>query len=184
MRLTNTLFLTGLHCHKLLWSHAKNEEIDIPSIYENTCDPENDLFIDIACNTLSEEYSSETHVSFSFEDTAITVDCIGRQGDQTDIFLMCPTSRIRQSSYFLLAYWQWVLKKCGIEARDFYVIHCDQQYQRGKTLDPHLLCKRVLVTDTVARAFTNIEGIISTLSFVMKHTKMPAIGIGYDCSCR
>lgn len=181
MRLTNSLFLTGLHCHKLLWSHAKNEEIDIPTTHQIR-EPENDLFIEIARSTLSGEYASETQVSFSFEDYAITVDCIGRQGDQTDIFLMFPTSRIRQSAYFLLAYWQWVLKKCGIEVRDFYVIHCDQQYQRGKTLDPHLLCKRVHVTDTVARAFANIEGIISTLSFVMKHRQKPDIDIGSHCS--
>lgn len=205
--ISKSRFLSGLQCHKLLWTQYTAKDRIPPT------DPATQAIfnqghqvgeiakqffadsIEIGEGLVKEfdEIFERTHEGLTirrplFEPAlahgsgfarADILDPVGT--DEWEIVEVKSSTEVKAVNIDDIAFQRYVFEGAGVRIRHCYLLHISNAYIRSGGIDPHCLFTKVDVTDLVSERLPRIEAELQEMIAVIEQEQEPEIGIGPYC---
>ena len=203
--LTKSLYLEGLQCYKLLWIRANSKE-SIPElstsaiqrfaigteigllaqkVFPEGVDAESDNYSDSLLKT--EEYTAMRKTMFepSFEVDGLysRADILVPVGEsEWDIVEVKSGTRVKDVNVEDLAFQKYVYSKKGLNIRNCYLMHINNQYVKDGKIIPDKLFKQRNVNKKVKEIFPLVQKRAEEMKVIINSSKFPEVKIGEYCT--
>ncbi len=108
-------------------------------------------------------------------------DFIKKQSDGLRLVEVRDHAHINSVNYEVLAFKWYILKKCGIDIKNFSVLRINRNYERKKKLNVNMLFIMDDCTKEVLARQKTVSGKLSNIATVMKLDKEPKRRLGVYC---
>ncbi len=209
MNINKSKYCGYCQCPKFVWlKKNKNEEFVVDeSVQERAfssneiCKLERKLFgrlvdvpslVDDATNIQSlvkktkEVVNSKAKVvvdaSFEFDGAYCVVDILKKEDEGYSIYRTKSSTKPNQHIYMVeIAFQKYILKKCGIDVTNAYVINVNTKYDFKCKLNLNKLFKITNVTELVDQELQKVENNICNLKTILEMEEEPIIDLNVGC---
>ncbi len=207
MRLSKSLYTKGIQCSKALWLKKYKPSVLTPpdeqagAIFETgniVGDLARELFPDgkeVPYTTnydemiittkewLEEGVSNIYEATFNYEGILIMVDILKIEDDGVYIYEVKSSTEVKDIYLHDVSIQYYVLKNLGFSIKSASVIHINNEYVRGESLELDKLFKIVDVTSEVQNLQSNIPSILKEFeTYLEDKENEPDIDIGSQCN--
>jgi hypothetical protein len=207
MNLSKSLYTKGIQCPKALWLKKYKPSVLTPpdeqaqAIFET-----GNIIGDLACQVfpdgkevpyttnydemisttndyLEEGVSNIYEATFSYEGILIMVDILKVEDDGVSIYEVKSSTEVKDVYLHDVSIQYYVLKNLGFSIKSASVVHINNEYVRGESLELDKLFKIVDVTSEVQNLQSNIPNILKEFeTFLLDKVNEPDIDIGKHCN--
>lgn len=207
--LSKTSFLAGLQCHKSLWYYKHRKDLrpkvtpELQAIFDRghefgrlaqgifpggvDCSPaeywnwapsieKTKMIIESGSNTTLYE------AAFQEEGVLAAVDILhNAPNGEWHAFEVKSTTGVKEIHIPDVAVQLWVMRKSGLDVKDYSVLFINNEYTRQGHLDVQELCATESVFDLAMEMQDEIEDKVAELKLVAKSKEEPTVEIGPHC---
>lgn len=176
--LTKSKYCKGLQCAKMLWLDEHHPELgevafnqsvldngtkvgELARSYFGKCElvnfDANKTVMVEKTRTLMEDADNIAEASFFVDSLFCAVDILHRNGDGWDIVEVKSSTEIADVYLDDVAFQYYVLRMCGVQVKDVYILHIDNTYVRGEQLELDGLFVLENCTDFAIKKFNEIK---------------------------
>ena len=207
MNLSKSLYTKGIQCPKALWLKKYKPSVLTPpdeqakAIFET-----GNVVGDLACELfpdgkevlyttnydemiattkewMEEGVSNIYEATFSYEGILIMVDILTVEDDGVSIYEVKSSSSVKDIYLHDVSIQYYVLQNLGFSIKSASVVHIDNEYVRGESLELGKLFKIVDVTSVVQNLQSNIPNILKEFeTYLEDKVNEPDIDIGKHCN--
>ncbi|RXJ84261.1 DUF2779 domain-containing protein [Arcobacter sp. CECT 8985] len=207
MPLSKSLYTKGIQCPKALWLKKYKPSVLTPpdeqaqAIFET-----GNIVGDLACELfpdgkevlyttnydemisttkewMEEGVSNIYEATFSYEGILIMVDILKQQSDGVSIYEVKSSTEVKDIYLHDVSIQYYVLENLGFCIKSASVVHINNEYVRGESLELDKLFKIVDVTSVVQSLQSNIPSILKEFeSYLEDKVNEPDIDIGKHCN--
>jgi hypothetical protein len=207
MNLSKSLYTKGIQCFKALWLKKYKPSVLTPpdeqaqAIFET-----GNIVGDLACQlfpdgrevpytrkydemiTTTKEWIDEGlsniyEATFNYEGILIMVDILKVESDGISIYEVKSSTEVKDIYLHDVSIQYYVLKNLGFSIKSASVVHINNEYVRGESLELDKLFKIVDVTSEVQSLQLNIPSILKEFeSYLEDKVNEPDIDIGKHCN--
>jgi hypothetical protein len=207
MNLSKSLYTKGIQCPKALWLKKYKPSVLTPpdeqaqAIFETgnivgglACQlfpdgkevpytTDYDEMISTTQKWLEEGVSNIYEATFNFGGILIMVDILKVEDDGVSIYEVKSSTEVKEIYLHDVSIQYYVLQNLGFSIKSANVIHINNEYVRGESLDLDKLFKIVDVTSEVQRLQLNIPSILKEFeTYLEDKVNEPDIDIGKHCN--
>ena len=130
---------------------------------------------------LNETKFTAYEATFVFDEVIAATDILVKENAEYYCYEVKSSTEIKDVFILDCALQYYILKNNGINPKDFFIIHINNQYVRGETLLIDQLFTRKSILDKVVEAQPYIADKIQQLKSVLNKKECPSIDIGTQC---
>ena len=207
MNLSKSLYTKGIQCPKALWLKKYKPSVLTPpdeqaqAIFETgnivgnfACElfpdgkevpftREYDEMIATTKKWLDEGLSSIYEATFNYEGILVMVDILTISNGEVSIYEVKSSTEVKDIYLHDVSIQYYVLQNLGFSIKSASVVHINNEYVRGESLELNKLFKIVDVTSEVQNLQTNIPSILKEFeTYLEDRVNEPDIDIGKHCN--
>ena len=205
--LSKSLYTKGIQCSKALWlKKYKPSVLTLPDEQDQAIFETGNIVGDLACQLfpdgkevpytknydemisttkewLDEGVSNIYEATFNFEGILIMVDILKVEDDGVSIYEVKSSSSVKDIYLDDVSIQYYVLQNLGHKIKKASVVHINNEYVRGESLELDKLFKIVDVTSEVQNLQSNIPTILKKFeTYLEDKVNEPDIDIGIHCN--
>ncbi|AXH15179.1 phosphomethylpyrimidine kinase [Malaciobacter mytili LMG 24559] len=207
MNLSKSLYTKGIQCPKALWLKKYKPSVLTPpdeqaqAIFET-----GNIVGDLACQLFSdgkevpyttnydemisttkewmeEGISNIYEATFTYEGILIMVDILKVKDDGVSIYEVKSSTEVKDIYLYDVSIQYYILQNLGFSIKSASVVHINNEYVRGESLELDKLFKIVDVTSEVQKLQSNIPSILKEFeTYLEDKENEPDIDIGSHCN--
>ena len=206
-KLSKSLYTKGIQCAKALWLKKYKPSVLTPSDEQAQAIFETGNIVgDLACELfpdgrevpyttnysemisttkewMEEGVSNIYEATFSYEGILIMVDILKVESDGVSIYEVKSSTEVKDIYLHDVSIQYYVLENLGFSIKSASVVHIDNEYVRGESLELDKLFKIVDVTSVVQSLQSNIPSILKEFeTYLEDNVNEPDIDIGKHCN--
>jgi len=207
MNLSKSLYTKGIQCPKALWlKKYKPSVLTLPDEQSQAIFETGNIVGDLACELfpdgkevpyttnydemiattkqwLKEGVSNIYEATFSYEGILIMVDILKVESDGVSIYEVKSSTEVKDIYLHDVSIQYYVLQNLGFSIKSASVVHINNEYVRGESLELDKLFKIVDVTSEVQSLQSNIPNILKEFeTYLEDRVNEPDIDIGKHCN--
>ncbi|RYA23121.1 DUF2779 domain-containing protein [Malaciobacter halophilus] len=207
MNLSKSLYTKGIQCPKALWlKKYKPSVLTLPDEQSQAIFETGNIVGDLACELfpdgkevpyttnydemiattkqwLKEGVSNIYEATFSYEGILIMVDILKVESDGVSIYEVKSSTEVKDIYLHDVSIQYYVLQNLGFSIKSASVVHINNEYVRGESLELNKLFKIVDVTSEVETLQSNIPTILKEFeTYLEDRVNKPDIDIGKHCN--
>ncbi|RXJ90548.1 phosphomethylpyrimidine kinase [Arcobacter sp. CECT 8983] len=207
MNLSKSLYTKGIQCPKALWLKKYKPSVLTPPDEQSQAIFETGNIVgDLACKLflggkevpyttnydemisttkeyLEEGVSNIYEATFNYEGILIMVDILKVEDDSVSIYEVKSSTEVKDIYLHDVSIQYYVLKNLGFSIKSASVVHINNEYVRGESLELDKLFKIVDVTSEVQNLQSNIPIILKEFeTYLEDKVNEPDIDIGKHCN--